>query len=157
MMRPGSAPIYVRRWPRISASSRIPPRDMRTNCRSRARAMVEAFTIVPAITVAERPLAHEPEIVMATLKKKIEDPSEITNPNVVKVVTGHAGDAIYFSRSPIPFDRDRTGDIPYFTSHSRNSGSVAASTTAWLSSFSTSSGMPLGAARACQVLTTKSG
>ena len=26
MMRPGSAPTYVRRWPRISASSRMPPR-----------------------------------------------------------------------------------------------------------------------------------
>ena len=31
-MRPGSAPTYVRRWPRISASSCTPPSEMRTNC-----------------------------------------------------------------------------------------------------------------------------
>ena len=36
---------------------------------------------------------------MATLKKRIEDPSEIADPNVVKVVTDLAGDAIYFSRA----------------------------------------------------------
>ena len=67
-----------------------------------------------AIDAAILPLAHDPDIVMATLKKKIEDPAEITNPNVVKVVTDRTGDAIYFSRCPIPFDRDRTGDTPYF-------------------------------------------
>src|SRR5919202_1731383 len=37
--RPGSAPMYVRRWPRTSASSRTPPSDMRTNSRSVARAI----------------------------------------------------------------------------------------------------------------------
>jgi 3-deoxy-manno-octulosonate cytidylyltransferase (CMP-KDO synthetase) len=31
------------------------------------------------------------------------------NPNVVKVITGQDGRALYFSRSPIPFDRDRLG------------------------------------------------
>ena len=30
---PGIEPMYVRRWPRISASSRTPPSDMRTNLR----------------------------------------------------------------------------------------------------------------------------
>ena len=59
-----------------------------------------------AIDAAILPLVHDPEILMATLKKRIEDPSEITNPNVVKVVTDLTGDAIYFSRCPIPFDRD---------------------------------------------------
>ncbi len=42
---------------------------------------------------------------MSTLKKKITDPGELVNPNVVKVVTDLAGDAIYFSRSSIPFVR----------------------------------------------------
>ncbi len=45
---------------------------------------------------------------MATLKKRIEDPREIDDPNVVKVVTDREGDAIYFSRVPIPYDRERT-------------------------------------------------
>jgi len=59
-----------------------------------------------AIDAAVLPLAHDAEIVMATLKKRIEDPRDITNPNVVKVVTDTAGDAIYFSRCPIPYSRD---------------------------------------------------
>ena len=61
-----------------------------------------------AIDAAILPLAHDPAIVMGTLKKKIEDPREVDDPNVVKVVTDRAGDAIYFSRCPIPFNRDRT-------------------------------------------------
>ena len=40
-----------------------------------------------AIDAAILPLVHEPELVMGTLKKRIEDPREITDPNVVKVVT----------------------------------------------------------------------
>ena len=67
-----------------------------------------------AIDTAILPLVHEPDVVMATLKKKIEDPREITDPNVVKVVCAHNGDAIYFSRCPIPFDRDRSASAPYF-------------------------------------------
>jgi 3-deoxy-manno-octulosonate cytidylyltransferase (CMP-KDO synthetase) len=67
-----------------------------------------------AIDTAILPLAHEPDVVMATLKKRIEDPREITDPNVVKVVAAHNGDAVYFSRAPIPFDRDRAGSVPYF-------------------------------------------
>ena len=58
-----------------------------------------------AIDAAILPLAHDPDIPMGTLKKSIEDPREVSDPNVVKVVTNHAGDAIYFSRSPIPYVR----------------------------------------------------
>jgi 3-deoxy-manno-octulosonate cytidylyltransferase (CMP-KDO synthetase) len=69
-----------------------------------------------AIDAAILPLAHDSEIVMGTLKKRIEDPREIADPNVVKVVTDRTGDAIYFSRCPIPYERDRTtaGSPPYF-------------------------------------------
>lgn len=58
-----------------------------------------------AIDAAILPMVHDPELVMGTLKKRIEDPREITDPNVVKVVTDSQGDAIYFSRCPIPFVR----------------------------------------------------
>jgi 3-deoxy-manno-octulosonate cytidylyltransferase (CMP-KDO synthetase) len=58
-----------------------------------------------AIDTAVLAMDGEDGMQMATLKRRIEDPAEITNPNVVKVVTGAAGDAIYFSRSPIPYDR----------------------------------------------------
>jgi 3-deoxy-manno-octulosonate cytidylyltransferase (CMP-KDO synthetase) len=67
-----------------------------------------------AIDAAVLPLVHDPDIVMGTLKKRIEDPREIADPNVVKVVTDHAGDAIFFSRCPIPFDRGSSASTPYF-------------------------------------------
>jgi 3-deoxy-manno-octulosonate cytidylyltransferase (CMP-KDO synthetase) len=60
---------------------------------------------------------HEPDVQMATLKKRIENPREIGDPNVVKVVTDAAGDAIYFSRCPIPYLRQDPGGsagAPYF-------------------------------------------
>ena len=67
-----------------------------------------------AIDAAILPMVHEPDLVMATLKKRIEDRREITDPNVVKVVTDGAGDAIYFSRCAIPFERDHSGGTAYF-------------------------------------------
>jgi 3-deoxy-manno-octulosonate cytidylyltransferase (CMP-KDO synthetase) len=60
-----------------------------------------------AIDAAILPMTDDPALVMVTLKKRIEDPREARDPNVVKVVTDRAGDAIYFSRSTIPYARDR--------------------------------------------------
>ncbi|MFZ0591480.1 MAG: 3-deoxy-manno-octulosonate cytidylyltransferase [Bryobacteraceae bacterium] len=54
---------------------------------------------------------------MATLKKQIVDPDEITNPNVVKVVTGLTGDALYFSRSAIPHFRDAGRGVRAYFKH----------------------------------------
>jgi len=62
-----------------------------------------------AIDAAILPVIHDSDVAMATLKKKIEDPREIDDPNVVKVVTNHAGDAIYFSRCAIPYAREQGG------------------------------------------------
>ncbi len=59
-----------------------------------------------AIDAVVQAMAFDDSTCMATLKKRIADPSEIENPNVVKVVTDLNSDAIYFSRSPIPFARD---------------------------------------------------
>ena len=70
-----------------------------------------------AIDTAILPLVHEPDVLMATLKKRIENEREITDPNVVKVVTDAKGDAIYFSRCPIPYlrrDPARSTGAPYF-------------------------------------------
>ncbi len=50
-------------------------------------------------------LRHDPAAVMATLRRAITDPAELTDPNVVKVVTDLEGNALYFSRVPIPFGR----------------------------------------------------
>src|ERR1041384_3187799 len=46
-IRPGSAPTYVRRWPRISASSRTPPSATRTNFRPSVRATDSPSEVLP--------------------------------------------------------------------------------------------------------------
>lgn len=46
-----------------------------------------------------------PDTDLATLIKRIKDPSDLENPNLVKVVKSLDDYALYFSRSPIPFDR----------------------------------------------------
>jgi len=61
-----------------------------------------------AIDAALLGLLEHDEIPMGTLKKRIEDRAEIADPNVVKVVTDAQDNALYFSRSPIPYSRDST-------------------------------------------------
>ncbi|MCK9376782.1 MAG: 3-deoxy-manno-octulosonate cytidylyltransferase [Syntrophobacterales bacterium] len=60
-------------------------------------------------------LSRDPAVVMVTPARKLSDPAVAADPNVVKVVFDHAGRALYFSRSPLPFWRDR--DTPYFYKH----------------------------------------
>ena len=43
---------------------------------------------------------------MATLATTIDDPTTMADPNAVKLVRNAAGDALYFSRAPIPWHRD---------------------------------------------------
>ncbi len=59
-----------------------------------------------AIDAAVLPLLEEPAIPMGTLSKRIEDRREENDPNVVKVVTDRFQNAVYFSRSTIPYARD---------------------------------------------------
>ena len=58
------------------------------------------------IAEAVAPLAADRSIPMGTLCRRIDDPADFANPNVVKVVVDRAGFALYFSRAPIPFTRD---------------------------------------------------
>jgi len=53
-----------------------------------------------------RPLEADPTLPMSTLAFAIRDPAEIFHPKDVKVVCDAAGDALYFSRAPVPFTRD---------------------------------------------------
>ena len=55
------------------------------------------------ITKAISPFYEEKDLKMSTLKKKIDDKSEINDPSVVKVVTDKKDNALYFSRSPLPY------------------------------------------------------
>jgi 3-deoxy-manno-octulosonate cytidylyltransferase (CMP-KDO synthetase) len=73
-----------------------------------------------AIDAALLPLLDDPSLQMGTLKKRIENPCEIDDPNVVKVVTDRAGNAVYFSRSTIPYVRQ--GGPPLRTIHYKHIG-----------------------------------
>jgi 3-deoxy-manno-octulosonate cytidylyltransferase (CMP-KDO synthetase) len=59
----------------------------------------------------------DPSIVMTTLYRRITDASELTDPNIVKVVLDRAGFALYFSRAPIPYARDPRGGWPPLHRH----------------------------------------
>jgi 3-deoxy-manno-octulosonate cytidylyltransferase (CMP-KDO synthetase) len=70
-----------------------------------------------AIDAALLGLLDDDDAQMGTLKKRIEREREITDPNVVKVVTDSHGNAIYFSRSPIPYVREASGESTAYFKH----------------------------------------
>lgn len=62
---------------------------------------LEAATLERAVA-----LMADPDLPMATVREPIRRPEEMDNPNVVKVVTDTAGNALYFSRAPLPYWRE---------------------------------------------------
>ena len=69
-----------------------------------------------AIAEAVRPF-EDPAISMTTLYRRIENPLDLTNPDIVKLVVDRAGFALYFSRAPIPYARDPRGGWPPLYRH----------------------------------------
>ncbi len=67
----------------------------------------------PALIEAVAGALHDhPEAVMATACHPLTTAGDYFNPNVVKVVCDARGRALYFSRAPIPWDRDRSAEQP---------------------------------------------
>jgi len=56
----------------------------------------------------------EPTVRVGSLMQRITEAIDIDNPNIVKVVVNDNQDALYFSRSPIPYNRNRNADVSYF-------------------------------------------
>ena len=61
-----------------------------------------------------KPLIEDNTIPMSTLKYRINDPEEINNSNIVKVVSDNNDFALYFSRSTIPFYREKNSEQEYY-------------------------------------------
>ena len=63
----------------------------------------------PALIEALVGVLAAPAVDIATARCPITTHGELVDPNAVKVVTDRGGDALYFSRAPIPHRRDDTG------------------------------------------------
>lgn len=58
------------------------------------------------IDAGVRPLLERGDAQISTLATRLRAPEEFLDPNAVKVARGAGGDALYFSRAPIPYPRD---------------------------------------------------
>ena len=70
-----------------------------------------------AIGEAVTPLVKDSSLLMTTLYRRISNPADINNPDVVKLTLDRGGFALYFSRSPIPYVRDPRGGWPPLYKH----------------------------------------
>jgi len=74
-------------------------------------------------------LAEHSQASVATLAEKIHTAAELFDPHAVKVISDQNGYAIYFSRAPIPWDRDAfsitTEKLPEQSLHFRHIGLYA--------------------------------
>jgi 3-deoxy-manno-octulosonate cytidylyltransferase (CMP-KDO synthetase) len=73
-----------------------------------------------AIDTLVEAIESDEEVQIATLMVPIARPADIMDPNVVKVVLDFDGNALYFSRAPIPWVRDR--NAPVHAQHMKHLG-----------------------------------
>ncbi len=66
----------------------------------------EPFIDPKSIDALAALLKNDPTCQMGTVIKEITDDADFMNPNVVKCVIDDQGYALYFSRAPIPFNRN---------------------------------------------------
>lgn len=110
-----SARVIMTRGDHASGTDRVAEAASASNAQVVVNIQGDEPMIDPAaIDAAILGLLENEEYPMSTLKTRIGNRSEITDPNVVKVVTDKDGLAIYFSRAPIPFVRDPASDTSYF-------------------------------------------
>ena len=64
-----------------------------------------------AVDTAITSLLEEPQASISTVATPIKLPADIMDPNVVKTVLDFDGNALYFSRAPIPWVRDAASKI----------------------------------------------
>jgi 3-deoxy-manno-octulosonate cytidylyltransferase (CMP-KDO synthetase) len=66
------------------------------------------------ITEALEPMLKDPSVLITNLLGEITSQEEFEDPNQVKVVVDLKGNALYFSREPIPSQKKHTGKVPMF-------------------------------------------
>jgi 3-deoxy-manno-octulosonate cytidylyltransferase (CMP-KDO synthetase) len=76
-----------------------------------------------AIDAAVEAIESDESVLVSTLMVPIAKPTDIMDPNIVKVVLDFDGNALYFSRAPIPWVRDR--NAPVHVRHMKHLGLYA--------------------------------
>ncbi|WP_353165164.1 3-deoxy-manno-octulosonate cytidylyltransferase [Acinetobacter sp.] len=76
----------------------------------------EPLLPAPLITQVAELLANKPQCSMSTLCEPIHQVEEFLRESIVKVVMSKLNEALYFSRSPIPYER-KTGQLNDQTLH----------------------------------------
>ena len=110
-----SARVVMTRSDHASGTDRVAEAASSSNAEIIVNIQGDEPMIDPAaIDAAVLGLLDAEDVPMATLKKRIEIAGEIGDPNVVKVVCDAAGDALYFSRSAIPFVREAGEAYAYY-------------------------------------------
>lgn len=71
----------------------------------------EPFIRPEMIEAGLKPLINDKSIVMGSLRTRILSQKDLFDPNVVKVVTDGSDNALYFSRFPIPYLRDKFSKV----------------------------------------------
>jgi 3-deoxy-manno-octulosonate cytidylyltransferase (CMP-KDO synthetase) len=109
------ARVVMTRADHISGTDRVAEAASVSNAQIVVNIQGDEPLIDPAaIDAAVLGLMEQDDAPMATLMKRIERASEIADPNVVKVVVDREGNALYFSRSPIPYLREAGESADYF-------------------------------------------
>ncbi len=75
----------------------------------------EPFIVGDMIDQAVEPLLFDKSVNVSTLVKKIETVEELKSPSIPKVVFDYQNNALYFSRSPIPYVRDAKSNYERIT------------------------------------------
>ncbi len=73
----------------------------------------EPLIPIELINEVAHTLDSHPDCAMSTAAVAIHDDAEVSNPNAVKVVLNQRGEAMYFSRSVIPYDRTQSNPTYY--------------------------------------------
>jgi 3-deoxy-manno-octulosonate cytidylyltransferase (CMP-KDO synthetase) len=85
---------------RVAEAARAIPCDIIVNVQG------DEPLIAPEMISAALEPFSDPDVCMTTLRRPLDSPEDLRNPHVVKVVVDARGDALYFSRAPIPWGRD---------------------------------------------------
>lgn len=89
--------------PCTTGTERVAVVAARLTCQIIANIQGDEPLLDPAqIDLMLQPFIDRPEVQVCTLKQRIKTERDYLDTNVVKVVTGLKGDALYFSRAPIP-------------------------------------------------------